>query len=232
MSQPPPLTAILRRAGRETRPWKNGGGTTTEIACAPPGAGLDDFSWRVSTAEVALEGPFSGFPGVERVLVIISGAGLVLSVDGADHRLAPLEPFELSGDADSSASVPDGPVRDLNFMARRNLTSAEVEVLHVGAGARLPVASREDLIVVAVSGAPSLRAEHPPSAPPAGAEPLAWTLETLDAVHCRGPGALLISGPATVVLGRFTPTSSGAGWHPGQAPAGRRPPEGSIGGGT
>lgn len=42
-------------------PWKNGGGITTEIAIAPPGATLDAFDWRISTARVEAAGPFSRF---------------------------------------------------------------------------------------------------------------------------------------------------------------------------
>ena len=31
-------------------PWKNGGGTTTEIAVFPAGASLETFEWRFSPA--------------------------------------------------------------------------------------------------------------------------------------------------------------------------------------
>ena len=34
-------------------PWKNGGGATREIACWPPGTGLDSFDWRISVATIA-----------------------------------------------------------------------------------------------------------------------------------------------------------------------------------
>jgi environmental stress-induced protein Ves len=37
-------------------PWKNGGGVTTEIAIAPTGATLEDFDWRVGTAQVDAAG--------------------------------------------------------------------------------------------------------------------------------------------------------------------------------
>ncbi|MBR7784673.1 HutD family protein, partial [Undibacterium luofuense] len=33
-----------------TMPWKNGGGSTTELAVFPEQAGLDQFIWRLSTA--------------------------------------------------------------------------------------------------------------------------------------------------------------------------------------
>ena len=39
-------------------PWKNGGGSTREIACGPAGAGMDGFDWRASIATIAAPGPF------------------------------------------------------------------------------------------------------------------------------------------------------------------------------
>ena len=57
-------------------PWKNGGGSTDEIATYPRGAGLDAFDWRVSIAHVASDGPFSRFPGVERTITLLEGAGM------------------------------------------------------------------------------------------------------------------------------------------------------------
>jgi environmental stress-induced protein Ves len=56
-----------------TTAWKNGGGSTTEIAVAPMGASLDDFDWRVSMARVASDGPFSEFAGIDRTLDILKG---------------------------------------------------------------------------------------------------------------------------------------------------------------
>ena len=72
-----PLT-VLRAADHRTMPWKNGGGSTTEIAAAPDGAGIDAFDWRVSMAVVAADGPFSEFPGIDRTLSILDGSGLIL----------------------------------------------------------------------------------------------------------------------------------------------------------
>ena len=44
-------------------PWKNGGGSTRELVCWPPGAGTDAFGWRVSVARIAAAGPFFGLHG-------------------------------------------------------------------------------------------------------------------------------------------------------------------------
>ena len=43
-------------------PWKNGGGTTAEVAVHPPGAGFEDFDWRISMADVAADGPVLDLP--------------------------------------------------------------------------------------------------------------------------------------------------------------------------
>ncbi len=60
--------SILRVANCPAVPWKNGLGRTRELAIQPPGAGMDDFLWRVSVAEVETAAPFSAFPGVDRVI--------------------------------------------------------------------------------------------------------------------------------------------------------------------
>lgn len=115
----PPI--ILRADDHRVMPWKNGGGSTTEIAVAPDDAGLDDFDWRVSMAVVAADGPFSAFPGIDRTLAVLAGAGLVL--DGLTGGPARLEratpPFEFPADASVAATLIDGPITDLNVMTRR-----------------------------------------------------------------------------------------------------------------
>ena len=70
---------IIRAGDCKTTPWKNGGGSTTEIAIGPAGASLEAFDWRVSMARVASDGPFSDFAGVDRTLAVVKGNGLVLT---------------------------------------------------------------------------------------------------------------------------------------------------------
>ena len=115
------------------RAWKNGGGSTREIAAHPSGAGIADFDWRVSLAEVAQDGPFSAFPGVDRQILLWRGAGLRLR-DGAsiDHDLdRPGQPFAFDGEAPVSATLLGGPTWDLNVMTRRGRWRAEVLTLRV-----------------------------------------------------------------------------------------------------
>ena len=62
---------ILRPADYRSMPWKNGAGTTIEIAVFPEQAGLDDFVWRVSRAQVVADGGFSHFAGIDRSLALL-----------------------------------------------------------------------------------------------------------------------------------------------------------------
>ncbi|WP_370682666.1 HutD family protein [Comamonas sp. GB3 AK4-5] len=112
--------------------WKNGGGSTREIACGPRGAGLDDFGWRISVAEIAKAGPFSVFPGIDRHIMLLEGDGVQLhsSAAGIDHALAQRwQPFAFAGDVALSCSLLGGPSTDFNVMTRRGLWSAQVQVV-------------------------------------------------------------------------------------------------------
>lgn len=112
-------------------PWKNGGGSTREIACWPPGAGFDDFLWRASIASIASDGPFSRFIGVDRVITLLDGSGVHLHGDGVDHRLdRPLVPFGFSGDLQIASTMLGGPSSDFNVMSRRGRLRATLRVLH------------------------------------------------------------------------------------------------------
>ncbi len=107
---------------RVTTPWKNGGGTTCEIAASPADAGFDTFAWRLSIAQVTEPGPFSLFPGVDRHLAVLEGR-LELLLDGADDvlHLSPDEdPLVFAGDRAAVGRPVDHAVRDLNLMIRRD----------------------------------------------------------------------------------------------------------------
>src|ERR1700722_15489211 len=92
-------------------PWKNGGGTTRNLLVVPEGAGFDDFLWRISLAEVGESGPFSRFPGVDRVIVLLEGNGMTLrDAGGSTFSLtAPFVPHAFPGEALIHASLVNGP---------------------------------------------------------------------------------------------------------------------------
>jgi environmental stress-induced protein Ves len=111
---------IIRFADLRTQPWRNGGGVTRELASHPRAASAQDgvWDWRVSIADVTKAGDFSAFPGMERVLTVIDGELLLLTVDGGEHPLEKYRPFRFSGEAASSSALPTGAIRDLNVIAR------------------------------------------------------------------------------------------------------------------
>ena len=122
----------FKRDALPAMPWKNGGGSTAEIACWPPGSGLGDFGWRVSIAHIATAGPFSIFEGVDRSIMLLDGDGVHLqSRDGLVNQLlqTPQQPFAFSGDTAIDCQLLGGPSSDFNVMTRRGQWRADVQVL-------------------------------------------------------------------------------------------------------
>jgi len=119
---------IIRSTDYRRMPWKNGGGETREIIASPAGASLENLDWRVSLATVAADGPFSVFPGVQRTLCVIHGAGIQLQA--GDRAPADLyvssEPYTFDGEVATSARLLDGPIEDLNVMSRRGRSQHRV----------------------------------------------------------------------------------------------------------
>ncbi|HJV60297.1 MAG TPA: HutD family protein [Albitalea sp.] len=134
--------------------WKNGAGHTRELAIEPRGASLDGFDWRLSVAEVAGDAPFSAYPGIDRCLVVLCGAGMLLQPKGAEPlRLdAASPPFAFPGEEALDARTIDGPCVDFNVMTRRGRWSAEVA--RVDGPCRVGAAP----VLLVLCGAGSLRA--------------------------------------------------------------------------
>ncbi len=131
-----PSIRHLKPADARRVPWKNGRGFTEELALWPPGAGFErgDFDWRIARAVVDEAGPFSAFPGFDRVLVVAAGAGLRLEHGGRAPRarVTQLQPYRFSGDWPTSAALLDGPVEDVNVLTRRGSADADVTLLRPG----------------------------------------------------------------------------------------------------
>ncbi len=96
--------------------WKNGGGTTRTLLSQPAG---DGWRLRISMADVATDGPFSPYPGVERWLSLVDGQGMLLEFEQRAVTLTPFdEPLRFDGGAPPHGRLLQGPVRDLNLMNR------------------------------------------------------------------------------------------------------------------
>lgn len=170
------MIRFLPASARTAVPWKNGGGVTREIAAWPEGAGMDDFAWRVSLAEVGADGPFSAFPDVDRTLTVVEGAGMDLTVGGEPQLVnTRYVPRDFRGDVPTDCRLPAGPVVNLNVMWRRGAGSTAPTVAVVRGRLRLCA----DTLVVALDGT---------------AEVAGLTLRPYDAVQLGGEGRCCTHG--------------------------------------
>lgn len=138
------------------QPWKNGGGTTYEIARGDDTLG---FTWRLSLAHVEADGPFSLFPGVDRTIALIAGAGFTLRRSGETlvTLTEPLVPFAFSGDDALDCTLVCGPVRDLNLMVRRDAWRGRATRLDLERGELRGCAIHDRLLVFVAEGTVRLR---------------------------------------------------------------------------
>jgi environmental stress-induced protein Ves len=113
----PGVTVVTRARQRRVR-WRNGAGWTTELAARPEDG---EFEWRISVAEIAGDCEFSRFPGVDRGIVVIGGAGFMLDVEGAPPAVlrAGGPPHAFAGEGAARCTVAGGPSRAFNVMTRR-----------------------------------------------------------------------------------------------------------------
>jgi environmental stress-induced protein Ves len=165
---------IQRSAEHHIVPWANGLGVTTDVFLWPPDT--TEWTWRLSIADVSDDLPFSMMPGIDRHIMVASGAGMALTIDGAPERRMDRStpPLSFDGESITTCRLLDGPIADLNLMVRRGLA---VGILHV---ARLPMGralalAPDDVAVVVLDGTIRFGAEE---------------LVTFDAVR-REPGEAL-----------------------------------------
>lgn len=143
----------IRPAEYRVMPWKNGLGTTTEIAVHPPGAALDAFDWRLSIADLTASGPFSTFAGYDRILVQIEGAPMTLRHEEGrgERRLRLLHPYRFVGELGTYGEL-EAPARDFNVMVRRERASAEVSVHELAPALPIHAEGEADVGIIYVLG--------------------------------------------------------------------------------
>ena len=184
------MTVLLPAGARVAVAWKNGGGVTREIAASPPDAGMDDFLWRVSLAEVGADGPFSAFPDVDRTLTVVEGAGMDLTVGGARQLVnTRYIPRDFRGDVPTDCRLLDGPVVNLNVMWRRGAGATAPTVAVVRGRLRVCAGA----LVVALDGT---------------ADVAGLTLQPYDAVQLGGEEAVLHARGRTAVIGLSLPADA------------------------
>jgi environmental stress-induced protein Ves len=73
-------------------------------------------------------GPFSAFPGIDRIIALLDGDGMLLQfADGAVHTLNQRwSPFAFGGEAQLQAELCGSPSRDFNLMLRRGRAQGHI----------------------------------------------------------------------------------------------------------
>jgi len=177
------MVRVLKPRDYRVMPWKNGGGTTTEIYIHPEGADWNAFEWRVGIADIRQSGPFSSFPGIDRSIMLLDCpecSAMTLTIDGAEVGLPLREFVDFSGEAATFGTLHGDPVRDFNVMARRSSVRHQrgFRQLEPGASLRWPLAQWQFAYVV--EGDAVIRTET--VSPAAGSHASAATLGAGDAL--------------------------------------------------
>ena len=159
---------------------------TAELALSPRGASFErgDFDWRISAASVVEDGPFSLFPGFERVLVVTRGAGLVLTHGAVakPFELDPLVPHRFDGGVETRARLLADKVEDFNVICRRGRVRAEVEVWTGGVARSLPPVEGEHVFAHVLEGELLART---------GLERREWRIRSGESLCAPGPQEVL-----------------------------------------
>jgi hypothetical protein len=136
---------VLRYERYRSMPWRNGRGTTLEIAREP--ATGEEFSWRLSLADIAENGDFSAYPGYSRALALVAGESLQLWYRGHGHCF--LDPARrgtrFEGDWKTRCAIPQGRCTDLSLIVRRGPVGRPATAVHAPRVLRLQ-ASRQVLV--------------------------------------------------------------------------------------
>lgn len=123
---------LLKKQNYKSMPWKNGRGFTSEIAIFPTQSTMEknNFTWRLSSAEVTEHGPFSGFPGCERYLTVIAGYGLRLQFENENKVIDQNHFVKFSGESKVYCELVDGKITDLNLIVKRDLHNIQFKILN------------------------------------------------------------------------------------------------------
>ena len=132
----PSRLRVIPLAEQPLMPWANGGGSTRQVAIDPPDGSLQrGFRWRVSCAQVGVDGPFSRLPGVDRSLWLVRGSGMRLRF--ADREVVlrePMQRVDFVGEDDVRAELLGGPCEDCNVMTARGVATADAFVAVLAQG--------------------------------------------------------------------------------------------------
>ena len=114
----------------QTLPWRNGLGSTIELLAETPNKN-EAFSWRLSIASVANDGPFSDFSGYDRTLLLLEGSGITLNKPNGVFKVlnSSFDYANFKGEDLIDATLHNGPIKDFNIMTLRSICTSSVTAI-------------------------------------------------------------------------------------------------------
>ncbi|WP_213931476.1 HutD family protein [Rhodococcus sp. B50] len=119
---------MIRADDRRRVPWRNGAGTTEEVATGPDGPDGRPL-WRISLADLGSEPTqFSAFARTDRIFTVVGEHGVDLDSGPGPQPVDPWHPHPFAGE-DAPRCVPRGTTRAFNIMTERGAATAGVTYL-------------------------------------------------------------------------------------------------------
>ena len=153
----------------QTLPWRNGLGSTVELLAETPNKN-EAFSWRLSIASVANDGPFSDFSGYDRTLILLEGPGITLNKPNGIFKVlnSSLDYANFKGEDLIDATLHNGPIKDFNVMTLRSICTSSVtaidetseSLLNINADKLLVYSIKPVNIKIGLESSISLEANH------------------------------------------------------------------------
>ena len=153
----------------QTLPWRNGLGSTVELLAETPNKN-EVFSWRLSIASVANDGPFSDFSGYDRTLLLLEGSGITLNKPNGIFKVlnSSLDYANFKGEDLIDATLHNGPIKDFNIMTLRSICTSSVtainetseSLLNINADKLLVYSIKPVNIQIGLEASISLEANH------------------------------------------------------------------------
>jgi uncharacterized protein len=171
---------VIRKSSFESVPWKNGAGITHEATRVPEKG--EPFNWRVSVAHIDASGPFSDFSGYVRLMVLLRGTGVTLTIDGVKSRelRSVGEMVEFDGAGPTYCELLDGPCVDLNLMVAKSI-AVQAKVARLDAGVAVAASHDQSTVIFGIDDPVLLESDAGETV----------TLEPWDLAVVRGSGARL-----------------------------------------
>lgn len=126
-------------------PWRNGRGTSFQVW--PRGRAANAAGFQLNLTPITGGGPFSHYPGVDRVLTVVKGSGL--SFEERDGDMAAGDAIAFAGETPMTAHLANGPVAVFNLLMRRDAWTGSMRALRGEAFETAPGAGELAIVHVA-----------------------------------------------------------------------------------